>query len=642
MISKLLLFGRTPGPPTQSDGQQPRRQQHCAAAAVAGPRGSRKGKVLLQPAASALLMPPPLQALALAALSTAAPPPECQPLAGDLRFIPQFHAVPELRPRSTDGLPWPGQANDANAVFEHDGVHHIMFQTKCTELDANSTDGICAGGKVSGHAFSHLVSTDGGVHWRRITDALIPTPGSTYDGHDGDCDGTVSFPEGIGPVILWGADCGTGKWPPPKPPSPPHRRQLTSDYPRVAVAMAVNVTDPLLRSWRKNGLVAWSDPTQPCSFPGRVWRSDPNVTGKPPHWSMVGTGAKEGPKPTTMGSWNRYETTDPTLHGPWVLADTSFATQANGHAIGSISTPGFYSLPTPRAGEPTHIINGGMGGAFYTAHFDHATEKLVNLSARSFHVGGSWGVAGQSDSDGSILHIGWSSAGGGHAGPGIAMMSLVTELSYDRASDSLVTNPASWYSKMHNATLTDQVTLTLGAGATDPTRVFTPKLACGANGAASDLTLRLQLPSDSSQAVALEVRVLAADSPTGNATSIMINITAAVGGGGGRKGVLSITSSYLVAAVESRHADAAQSSRAGGGNHGQAFEVLVGESTVDLRILTDRSIIEAFAMNGRAMELAHDYPADGDSKFHLLNWGVAPLIIHNLTISSMACGWVEE
>jgi hypothetical protein len=266
-------------------------------------------------------------------VAEAAPPRECQPMLGDLRFVPQFHAIPEMvQQRATDKLWWPGQANDANAVFEHGGVAHIMFQTDCTALDANP-GGICAGGKVNAHAFSHLVSEDGGVHWRRLTDALIPTPGSPYDGFDGDCDGTVSFPEGIGPVILWGADCGTGKWPPkppgppaPVPPGPPasshHRRSLTTDYPRVAVAMAINHTDPLLQSWRKTvqNPVVWSDPTQPCSFPGRVWRSDPKLTGKPAHWSMVGAGAREGPKPTTMADWNRYETTDPLLHGPWVLA----------------------------------------------------------------------------------------------------------------------------------------------------------------------------------------------------------------------------------------------------------------------------------------------------------------------------------
>jgi hypothetical protein len=97
------------------------------------------------------------------------------------------------------------------------------------------------------------------------------------------------------------------------------------------------------------------------------------------------------------------------------FAHGHFAKTGSGHNIGklktkdvsagTISTPGFYSLPNPLPGEPTHIINGGMGGAFYTAQFDPAKEKLYNLSARSYHVGGSWGVAGQSESDGSILHM---------------------------------------------------------------------------------------------------------------------------------------------------------------------------------------------------------------------------------------------
>ena len=60
----------------------------------------------------------------------------------------------------------------------------------------------------------------------------------------------------------------------------------------------------------------------------------------------------------------------------------------------ALATSGFYSLPNPRTGEPTHIINGGMGGTFRTAHFDAATEKLFNVSRVEYHVGGSWGVAG--------------------------------------------------------------------------------------------------------------------------------------------------------------------------------------------------------------------------------------------------------
>ena len=179
-------------------------------------------------------------------------PVECQALSdANTRFIPIFHPLPELRVTkigkgqalATD------QANDANAVFEHAGVFHLMFQTDCTEDDAQP-GGICAGGRVGGHAFSHLVSTDG-AHWRRLKDALIPMNTSEYDGADGDCDGTVSFPEGIGPVTMWGADCGRGKWPPPDDDAASERSR-TSDYPRVAVAFAANASDPFLVKWKKS------------------------------------------------------------------------------------------------------------------------------------------------------------------------------------------------------------------------------------------------------------------------------------------------------------------------------------------------------------------------------------------------------
>ena len=71
----------------------------------------------------------------------------------------------------------------------------------------------------------------------------------------------------------------------------------------------------------------------------------------------------------------------------------------------------------------------------------------------------------------------------------------------------------------------------------------------------------------------------------------------------------------------------------------QGFDVLAGESTLDLRVLTDRSIIEVFAMGGRGATTAHDYPSEGSAMFHLVNWGESPLMVRNLSIASMACGW---
>ena len=67
--------------------------------------------------------------------------------------------------------------------------------------------------------------------------------------------------------------------------------------------------------------------------------------------------------------------------------------------------------------------------------------------------------------------------------------------------------------------------------------------------------------------------------------------------------------------------------------------MLAGESVLDLRVLTDRSIIEVFAMGGRGSVTTHDYPAEGSAMFHLVNWGESPLVVANLSIASMACGW---
>ena len=109
-----------------------------------------------------------------------------------------------------DGMLWPGDLNDANGILEHRGVFHAMFQTPVWQNGVNGTGQppACHGDLAlcGPHAWAHVVS-ENGVRWRRLRDILTPTNGSAVDGVDGDCDGTLSFPEGIGPTILFGADC---------------------------------------------------------------------------------------------------------------------------------------------------------------------------------------------------------------------------------------------------------------------------------------------------------------------------------------------------------------------------------------------------------------------------------------------------
>ena len=63
----------------------------------------------------------------LIAASASSPPQECQPKGGIHRWQPQFHVIAPMFP-GINGTSWPGGVNDANAVFQLNGVGHIMHQ----------------------------------------------------------------------------------------------------------------------------------------------------------------------------------------------------------------------------------------------------------------------------------------------------------------------------------------------------------------------------------------------------------------------------------------------------------------------------------------------------------------------------------
>jgi hypothetical protein len=127
---------------------------------------------------------------------------------------------------------------------------------------------------------THAVSNDL-VHWFRVEDA-IPR------GIQGACDGTVSFPGGnvfgTKPVMLFGPDCAD-------PDGFPHQQAVLAqqvsatggakDYPRVAVAFPADPSDPHLIHWQKGprnvSFTNGSEPSEPCSFAGKVWRSKVSV-----------------------------------------------------------------------------------------------------------------------------------------------------------------------------------------------------------------------------------------------------------------------------------------------------------------------------------------------------------------------------
>jgi hypothetical protein len=149
-----------------------------------------------------------------------------------------------------------------------------------------------AGGGNWTHGISNdLVTWYTPQHFLFANYCALPTPVSPkvhHDGRDrpchfqghsvglspqGPCDGTVSFPNldkppynGSTPVILYGPDCneklkpgvGTG----------------VGDAPRVELALPRGPADSTLRDWVKQlpGPVVFDG--TPCSFLGRVWKSE--------------------------------------------------------------------------------------------------------------------------------------------------------------------------------------------------------------------------------------------------------------------------------------------------------------------------------------------------------------------------------
>ena len=271
----------------------------------------------------------------------AEPPVQCTPSSRYPQW-PTFHPFNAVTRSPGGGLAME-HLNDANAIFDFGGLYHAMAQT-------------------GGSNWSHVVTNDL-AHWWTLPDALDGQPNSTWDGAT--CDGTVSFPDlgrppydGATPVLLYGPDCG-GRLP-PLPPAPPP----LGDYPRVAVALpAQGGSDPYLVDWvRPRGNPVVFDGV-PCSFPGRVWKSE---VGE--YWNMLC--AWDGRAP-----WARYTTHDPTLLAGWALADVDFATDASGGTpAGGGAGALFHKIRG--AADNLYMINLDTGSTFGVGRYDPKAEKL--------------------------------------------------------------------------------------------------------------------------------------------------------------------------------------------------------------------------------------------------------------------------
>lgn len=203
---------------------------------------------------------------------------ECQPKLGIHAHQPQYHVIAPQFP-GKNGATWPGGVNDANAVFGRSGVFHIFHQ-----CDGGPRGMPCGGGWEGAnphpnpaesnwfHSWGHVISKDLAT-WHRLPDALVPNL-TNYE-HGEACDGSISFPKSLGPVMMYGPGCDHRA-----PRSNVSRRARVSaelgDEPVVGVAWPADPADPTLENWTKSpgNPVQFAPGSPPCSFAGRVWKTD--------------------------------------------------------------------------------------------------------------------------------------------------------------------------------------------------------------------------------------------------------------------------------------------------------------------------------------------------------------------------------
>ena len=97
-----------------------------------------------------------------------------------------------------------------------------------------------------------------------------------------------------------------------------------------------------------------------------------------------------------------------------------------------------------------------------------------------------------------------------------------------------------------------------------------------------------------------DLRVLGSATGRGLASTLHVHVAAPDGTTGQRPGNLTMVTTRTEAL-----------------NCTSAFTVAVGEDSLQLRVLVDRSILEVFAANGRAVLTGRDYPAQDEVSAHL-------------------------
>jgi len=367
--------------------------------------------------------------------------------------LPQYHIT---------GLD--GGAHDVNAVFNWQGVWHVMHQRN--------------GG------WGHLVSTDF-VKWSRLPNAI--------DG--GSWDGSLTILDGK-PVILF--DCTSIQNCLPKRVESESDIIGVGDPPIIGVAWPVNNSDPNLTSWVK-------DSHNPAYFDG----SPAKYSGPSNVWK---NGNKYQMEMILGGATALYESTDPQLHNWSIVNPTFYPKRGGGGGI-------FFPLPKCVSGTAnyTHMMQEDFYGDgtpwFVLGTFDFPTSKFTpGMSPIPLDVSSDMRYTEVWVGGGRMIHMGWVA--------GNKCLSIPRQVTYDAKLVQLLSVPVDEISALRGEVLGSHRATTIAAG--DSLSVF----STGKTSLTFDIEVDIALPSKAPVSVKISAMATGPD-PAKNQTQylLLLNIT---------------------------------------------------------------------------------------------------------------------
>ena len=338
----------------------------------------------------------------------------------------------------------------------------------------------------------------------------------------------------------------------------------------------------------------------------------------------------------------RYTSRSKTLQR-WRLADPHFARglNATGEEVRNLGSSLFHRLPNPSPGGPTHIIAGNCGETpppFFLGKYDAVREVLdvsgppqwIEASRRLPWVDPSnpylpgksqltWAAAGGTMDGSRLLFVGWLRQWLNTPGVNVFAagnpLSLVREIVYEASTNRLLSRPVQEYELLRRATFLDGAHLGV-LGPASPTKTLPVPVGLGG---ALDICLSFDLAAagrGSLSEFGLAVRA-PPSGVDGAAVVATFNVSAAAAGKGTRSVELVVNG--VVSAV---------------------LPLLRNETTVDVRVLVDRPIVEIFVNGGRGAFVYGDSDFDSEkTSVHVLNAGRANVSVSSASVFGMGCGW---